>query len=84
MAKRARTGTKAELKAFTTGIIDDRIMKSSDRMTINQALMLQNSINRIFTSKNEFLEVPLNKTRLLGERKFKYFNTRVVSSIIYF
>jgi len=28
-----------------------RIMKSSDRMTIHQALMLQNSINRIFTSK---------------------------------
>jgi hypothetical protein len=45
------TGPKAEFKAFTRVTVADRIMKSSDRMTIHQALMLQNSTNRIFTSK---------------------------------
>jgi hypothetical protein len=51
VAKHARAGTKAACEAFSTVIVDDRIMKSSDRMTIHQTLMLQNSINRTFTSK---------------------------------
>jgi hypothetical protein len=50
-AKGSVTDTKAEFKAFTRVTVAVRIMKSSDRMTIHQALMLQNSINRIFTSK---------------------------------
>jgi hypothetical protein len=44
-------GAKVGFKAFTTVFVDDRIMKSSDRMTIHQALMLQNSTNCIFASK---------------------------------
>jgi hypothetical protein len=51
MVKRTVAGTKAECKALTTVILADRIMKFSDIMTIHQALMLQNSTNRIFASK---------------------------------
>ena len=51
MAKHAVAGAKVGFKAFTTVTIGDSTMIFSEIMTIHQALMLQNSTNRIFASK---------------------------------
>jgi len=60
LAKHAVAGAKSDFKAFTTVTIGDRTMIFSEIMTTHQALMLQNSTNCIFASKNEFLEVPFS------------------------